>query len=358
MRKYLRFIILLALAVLLLWWFGRGLDWPGVRAAIAGADKLLIAGAIGIICLSYLIRAFRWQALLKPLCPASLSALFAATTVGFGALFLVGRAGEVLRPAFLPLRDRRVNPGAAFITIGIERIYDLTAVVMLFAANLLWFRPPAADPGIYSRVRMAGLVMLGGAALGITALVLFERHAPQVIGWVGVYAERSPAFLRRLGRVFTNLLGQLARALGVLVDFRELAVTIGWTALLWGGGMAANWMVLRAFGLSFGPGEAIFLMGWSLVGSLVPTPGGAAGAFHAATGAGLIFLGVGHEQAAAVSIVIHLVMFAPAVIFGLYYFLRSGASFAELRRLVSSGVPASDERGATPEKLPTSGVQA
>ncbi|HVG39224.1 MAG TPA: hypothetical protein VM870_08050, partial [Pyrinomonadaceae bacterium] len=76
------------------------------------------------------------------------------------------------------------------------------------------------------------------------------------------------------------------------------------------------------------------------------------------TGAGLIFLGVGHEKAAAVSIVIHLVMFAPAVVFGLYYFLRSGASFADLRRLVSSGVPASDGRGATPENLPTSGVQA
>ncbi|MEJ7700274.1 MAG: hypothetical protein WKF71_11600 [Pyrinomonadaceae bacterium] len=33
-------------------------------------------------------------------------------------------------------------------------------------------------------------------------------------------------------------------------------------------------------------------MGWAAIGSVVPTPGGAAGAFHAATAGGLIFLGV------------------------------------------------------------------
>ena len=74
--------------------------------------------------------------------------------------------------------------------------------------------------------------------------------------------------------------------------------------------------MLRAFGLNFGLTETIFVLGWSLVGSLVPTPGGAAGAFHAATAAGLIFLGVERETAAAISIVMHVVDFGPAVVFG------------------------------------------
>lgn len=351
MRKHLRFIALLGLAVLLLWWFGRGLDWANVRGAIARVDKTLIALAIAIICSSYLIRAYRWQALLKPLCPASLSALFAATTVGFAALFLLGRAGEVLRPAFVPVRDRRVGPGAAFITIGIERLYDLAAVIILFAGNLLWFHPRGADASVYARIRMTGLVLLGGMMAGIAALVFFQRHASLVIGWISRLFERGPSIFQRVGRLFISLLRQLAHALGILVDFRELAVTVGWTILLWGSGAIANWLILRAFGLSFGLSEAIFLMGWSMVGSLVPTPGGAAGAFHAATAAGLIFLGVGHEEAAAVSIVIHLVLFAPALIFGLYYFLRSGASLAELRRLVSSGESVAGDPDASSDKL-------
>lgn len=87
---------------------------------------------------------------------------------------------------------------------------------------------------------------------------------------------------------------------------------------------------------SFGLTETVFVMGWALVGSLVPTPGGAAGAFHAATAAALIFLGVVRETAAAVAIVMHLIDFSPALIFGLFYILRGDISLSRLRSLTSS----------------------
>jgi hypothetical protein len=77
-------------------------------------------------------------------------------------------------------------------------------------------------------------------------------------------------------------------------------------------------------------------MGWAAVGSVVPTPGGAAGAFHAATAGGLIFLGTDREISAAVSIVMHLVYFAPAIIFGVYYFFHGDISFERFRSLLSS----------------------
>jgi uncharacterized membrane protein YbhN (UPF0104 family) len=122
----------------------------------------------------------------------------------------------------------------------------------------------------------------------------------------------------------------------VLVNARELAVTVGWTAMVWLGISLANWLVLRAFGLPFGITETIFVLGWSLVGSLVPTPGGAAGAFHAATAGALIFLGVARETAAAVSIVMHLVDFGPALIFGVFYMIRGDINLSRLRSLTSS----------------------
>jgi hypothetical protein len=69
---------------------------------------------------------------------------------------------------------------------------------------------------------------------------------------------------------------------------------------------------------------------------VVPTPGGAAGAFHAATAGGLIFIGIAQNDAAAVSIAMHLVYFAPAVIFGLYYFFHGDISFSRFKSLLSS----------------------
>jgi uncharacterized membrane protein YbhN (UPF0104 family) len=133
-----------------------------------------------------------------------------------------------------------------------------------------------------------------------------------------------------------SVLEQLASALRVLVDARELAVTVGWTVMVWLSIALANLLVLRAFGLPFGVTGTIFVLGWSLVGSLVPTPGGAAGAFHAATAAGLMFLGVPREQAAAVSIVLHVVDFGPALIFGVYYIIRGDINLSRLRAKTSS----------------------
>ncbi len=339
MRRYLKFIILTLVAAAVLWWFGRGLDWASVRTAIGRSDWRLIALAVLIVWATYFVRALRWRALLAPLAESSVRELFAATTVGFSAVFLIGRTGEVVRPTFLPLRDPRVRPSAAFVTIGVERIYDMAAVVLLFAVNLIWFRPPAGSEAVaaYARVREAGIVLLAAAAAGIFALVVFKRYSRQVIGWCEAKLTGAPPLLKRAGNLLTHLLEQVAGALGVLVSARALALTVGLTALLWGIIAVANWLVLRAFGLPFGATETLFVLGWALVGSLVPTPGGAAGAFHAATAAGLIFLGIARDEAAAISIVLHLVVFAPALVFGLYYFLRSDVSLARLRALASSG---------------------
>lgn len=348
MRRYLKIIVLTVVAAAVLWWFGRGLDWAGVRAAIGRADWRLITLAVLIVWTTYFLRALRWRALLAPLTESSLRELFAATTVGFSAVFLIGRAGEVVRPTFLPLRDPRVRPSAAFVTIGVERIYDMAAVVVLFAINLIWFRVPGGGDAVaaYARVRLAGILLLVATAVGIFALVIFKRYARQVISWCEARLERASPFVKRAGGFVTHLLEQVAGALSVLVSARELAVTVGLTAVLWGIIAVANWLVLRAFGLPFGATETLFVLGWALVGSLVPTPGGAAGAFHAVTAAGLIFLGIPREEAAAVSIVLHLVVFAPAVVFGLYYFLRSDVSFASLRGLASNG--ARDRSGDDP----------
>ena len=98
----------------------------------------------------------------------------------------------------------------------------------------------------------------------------------------------------------------------------------------------ANLLIIRAFGLHFGLTETIFVLGWSLAGSLVPTPGGAAGAFHAATAAGLLFLGVEREMAAAIAIAMHIIDFGPAVLFGFVYLIRGDLNFSKLRALTSS----------------------
>jgi hypothetical protein len=46
-----------------------------------------------------------------------------------------------------------------------------------------------------------------------------------------------------------------------------------------------------------------------------------------------MFLGVESTKAASVAIILHLVVFAPATLFGLYYVLKEGLSLDRLRRI-------------------------
>lgn len=335
-RKYLEFFGLLLLAVLIIWLFGRRLDWAQVKLAVQKSDWRLIMLAVAFVLLGYLWRAIRWQAFLKPLTETSLYEVWIATTVGFGAVLVFGRIAEVVRPAVLPMRDKRVRPAASFVTIMVERLYDMMAVVFVFAVNLLWFRPVAGTAADFSKARILGwlLVALLGTALGL--LVWFKRSSQALIGWLDRRIGDGSALKSRLKKALLSTLDQLATALSVLSDVRLLAISVGWTVLLWASVAVANLFVFRAFGLPFGLSPVLFVLGWSMVGSAVPTPGGAAGAFHAATGAALVLLGVRLDQAAAIAIILHLVDFAPAALFGLFYFLRGDINIARLRSLIST----------------------
>ncbi len=335
LRKSLKFILLFLFAVFIFWFFGRNLNWTEVSQALQKADPFYITAAVLVICLGYLLRAKRWQVLLEPITKTSLKELFATTTVGFAAVFLVGRAGEIVRPMWLPMRDRRVRPSAALVTLGVERIFDLASLICFFAVNLLWFNAPAGREDEFAYIKLIGNLLLAGTAVGFAALYLYQKFAPKIISWFERVTDKS--FIpKKLRRIFLSILSQLAAALAILRDWREIAAVVFWTVMLWLSIAVPTWFVLLAFDLPLSLSDALFVMGWAALGSLVPTPGGAAGAFHAATAGGLIFLNVERDQAAAVSIAMHLVYFAPAIIFGLYYFLHGDISVSKFKSLLDS----------------------
>lgn len=337
MRKYLKFILLSLFAVLILWFFGRNLDWQEVGHSLSRADPLYITISVLIICLGYLLRAIRWQVLLEPITKSSLQELFATTTVGFAAIFLIGRAGEIVRPMWLPMRDHRVRPSAALVTLGLERIFDLAALVCFFAVNLLWFKAPAGREEEFRYVELIGWSMLVAVIIGMTALVIYQRVSGRFIDWFEKFTDRG-WMPKRLQKIMLSILRQLSAALGILRDWRETFWLVFWTFTLWLAISIPTWLVLLAFDLKITFSDSLFIMGFAAVSSVVPTPGGAAGAFHAATAGSLIYLknDIKYEDAAAVSLVMHLVYFAPAIFFGLYYFFHGDISIERFRSLISS----------------------
>ncbi|HQU83723.1 MAG TPA: lysylphosphatidylglycerol synthase transmembrane domain-containing protein [Pyrinomonadaceae bacterium] len=335
MRKYIKFILLFLFAAFIFWFFGRNLDWKEVSQSLRQANPFYLAAATLIICLGYLLRAKRWQVLLEPITPSSLRELFATTTVGFTAVFLIGRMGEIVRPMWLPMRDKRVRPSAALVTLGVERIFDLASIICFFAINLIFYKAPAGREAEFAYIKFIGNMMLVGIVCGFLALIIFQRKSEPIIKFFDKLTDKKfiPVKLRE---IFMSLLKQLAAALGVLRDWREVVSICFWTLTLWLAIALPTWFVLLAFDLPLTFTDSLFIMGFAAFSSVIPTPGGAAGAFHSATAKSLIFLNVVDEKAWAASIAMHLVYFAPAIFFGLYYFLRGDISVSSFRHLLTS----------------------
>lgn len=274
--------------------------------------------------------------LLAPITKSSLKELFATTTVGFAAIFFIGRAGEIVRPMWLPMRDRRVRPSAALVTLGLERIFDMVSLICFFAVNLLWFTPQPGREHEFKYVVVIGWLLLVGAIVGFAALIVYQRISLRVIEWFDRVTSRR-WIPTRLQRILISILKQLSAALAILRDWRETFWVSFWTLALWFAIALPTWFVLLAFDLPISFSDSLFIMGFAAISSIVPTPGGAAGAFHTATAASLLFLNsnIRTEDAAAVAIAMHLVYFAPAVFFGLYYFIHGDISIERFRGLLS-----------------------
>jgi uncharacterized protein (TIRG00374 family) len=332
----------------LIYWFVRDLDARAVLETIRRANWAMLAAATLLIVSTYAIRAVRWRALLAPVHPgAHFGSLFATTALGFAAVFLLGRTGEIVRPVALSSKEH-VRPSASLATILVERIFDMVTVVSLFAIDLLVFTPTSVDAGTVSRIRWSGAILAGIAVGSIFGLVMLHRHRVAVVDFLN---RRLTPFGRRFRKGVTSLVGNFAESLSILHDARELVVVAGWSVVLWSVCAAVNYLVLNAFDLHLSIGAAVFVLGFGLVGSLVPTPGGAAGAYHMATAGGLMMLSTGasDDYLKTIAIVLHLIVFGTALPLGIYFVLRGGYSLSRLRAALS------EDLNSIPDFAPASG---
>jgi uncharacterized protein (TIRG00374 family) len=345
----LKTIIGLIVGALFVYLFAYKLNWPEVWNEVREANWAQLGLAMALLIGTYFVRVLRWRALLEPMARPPLNALFRATMIGFTALFLMGRAAEmIVRPAVLSVKER-VHPSACYATVMIERVFDMVMVVAFFAVNLVFFEYTNEDADamrLFGWIKITGGLLLILAAAGIYGLSVFRSRREVVLTYIERKLKRWP---RRASQGLLSLLRHTSEGLAVLHDARELTITVSYTILLWLMVAVAHLLVVRAFGIPYSVVPftgAVFVMGLSMLGSIVPTPGGATGPFHIATAAALAFLGVehnsAHNKAASVAIILHLVIFTPATIFGMFYIFKEGLSLGRLRRIGERQVDQAD----------------
>jgi uncharacterized membrane protein YbhN (UPF0104 family) len=83
----------------------RQFDWAKFIAYTADLNWWRIGVAVGLVYITYALRALRWQLFLKPVCRASMSSLLPTQYIGFTGLALLGRPGELIRPYLIAKKE-------------------------------------------------------------------------------------------------------------------------------------------------------------------------------------------------------------------------------------------------------------
>ena len=135
-----QFWIGIGISIALLVLFFVTVDLGRLLDALAGANYLYVAPAVGLYLVSLLFRTIRWQWLLRHLRAAGLVRLYPVVVIGYMANNLLPmRLGELVRSYYVGEREG-ISKTSALVTIVIERLLD-AIILLLFIFTIALFVP-------------------------------------------------------------------------------------------------------------------------------------------------------------------------------------------------------------------------
>jgi len=319
----LKYILWGGVAVVLLYFSFRSVQWSDFAAALAACRWGWVVVSMLLGALVLYVRGLRWRMQLLPIDPSTRAlTCWNAYNICMIVNLVLPRAGEVVRCGYVTkhsARDSRGNRLAGmdkvFGTVVMDRIWDALSLVVVLAVllSLMWNRfGTFFEENIFQGLSgkaglawiLAGLVALGAGVVWLSWRLRDKGHV-----W---------------GRIWGIFKG-LGDGLSSCLHMRQGWLFIVYTAVIWG----LYWLMCATImwslqgispeGLSpemaaslekintLGMADALFLMFAGALSSLVPVPGGF-GAFHTVVAGallsiygipfpvGLIFATLSHES--------------------------------------------------------------
>jgi glycosyltransferase 2 family protein len=282
---------------------------------------LLMAG-------TFVIRAWRWHYLLKPLKEIGFSSLMAATSIGLMANMLFpARLGELVRAIVLG-RLEDIDASASFATVIVERLLDGFTILLMLAVLLFTASLPL-EGGWVPVIRWTSLSTLA-LYMGVLAALLYLHYSTaRALRAVQRLGARLPA---RWVDKLTQFLESFSKGLEAFECREHLGSIVATSIMLWGTFGLYNFLVVRAFHLHLPITVGFLLVAFQAFAVMLPSSPGFVGTYHAASVACLSLWGVPPEVALSVALVMHAICFFLTLGMGGSYVWAVGLSLRDLTR--------------------------
>ena len=337
-RWLLFFLAALALALLLAYSFRHNPQWGSFQWS-AFADSLLAIEAswalagLAAVYTTYLVRALRWKALMKHLKPdPSLRNLLSASIIGFAAIGVLGRAGEMVRP-YLIARKESVSLSSQIAVWLVERCFDTLTLLITAAFALGQFEAAGLreSPTLTQSLHATGRFLAYGTLALVILMIALRNLAQPVNNWIISHLPRRLAGLEPHFRAFEE-------GTRGLHSLRALTVCILYSIAEWVLVALCYYAVFNSFsgGIRLTISQTLIFMTCVMLGSIVNIPGIGGGIQVASLLVLTELFGIRPEPAAGISLLIWVFTFLAVVPPALILMVYEGLSWSKLRRLESN----------------------
>lgn len=270
-KDIVKYVLSLALAVFLVWYAFRSVDW---RAFLDGLKMtrwvLLIpffAASIGAL----VFRTFRWKALLKSSGhAASALTIWDANNIGNLANIALPGAGELLRCGYV---TGKKGYGNVFGTVVMERVWDIMAIIVMIVIALF------VDRGKFGPFFREQVWTPLSESLNFSLWWLIALLVVLVVAglWAVFHFRARSRFCQKIADGLSSILAGFASFRKMERKWLFLLYTVG----IWGMYLMMCFSIMKAVPelASLGLEDAVFFTAVGNLASVIPVPGGI-GAYH------------------------------------------------------------------------------
>jgi uncharacterized protein (TIRG00374 family) len=332
--KYLKYILILGLVCILLFFFFRNVNFREVYDSISSINPIYPLVFLLGLYVQFFIRGYRWGLLLYPhKNRISTMTLYHYTVIGFLLDAIIpGKIGEPAKGILLA-KEENIGRSFGLASVVLERLIDTLMIVLLFLVSLFFIRDTTSP--LLLKLKSASYFIFPVIVLVFLLFYLLNT------GWAFVYVEK---IIRFLSKVLSHKIRERAVSFGLnfvkglrlnLSFLNHLKLLIS-SILVWLFLVPFYWFLMQGF--EFGPSislmESIPYFSIMVLFAAIPTPG-MAGSFDIASKEVLrsSTYNVHNSEAVAYTVLAHFLILVVMVIPGIISFWAKGISMKTIRNI-------------------------
>jgi len=304
----LRFIFGVLVSLVALFWLISSFDLEAVWNIILSVEKSLLFPIPFLILLSFLLRAERWRIIIEHEQTIRRRSSFSALMIGyFLNNLLPARAGDIARALELS-RTEKISRAKILATLVTERIFDLAATLIL--ASLVLISYPALPFWLTKTSVLISVITFCMIIFLCVAHFTGKRWIePIIVFFTKPLPTRVGPRISQIADAALNGVAGIFKMWGA-VGFSIL------TILIWISEMYIVFFVANAIGLELALGNALFVLLFIAIGSMIPSSPGFVGTFEFFGVTALSLIGITGPNALASMVLLHLILLFGSSILG------------------------------------------